>query len=175
MWSSNSFLVSAVILFSFPKSALSFGTPFGLATGTTGGGNATPAVPSSLAQLTTWLSDNTPRVILLDKIFDFTNAEGTVTGNGCQPWTCSPNPQVLDKFSCSMPKINILFSWLLTPTVVSMRPISMLFLVKPFGPGCDNYQPKAPKTTITYYKAGTTPLKVTSNKTLLGKGSNGGM
>ena len=70
------------------------GTPFGLAAGTTGGGNATPATPSSNAQLTSWLSDSTARVIVLDKIFDFTNDEGTVTGAGCKPWTCSPNPQV---------------------------------------------------------------------------------
>ena len=70
------------------------GTPFGLATGTTGGGSATAAIPSSLAELTTWLSDSTPRVILLDKMFDFTSAEGTVTGPACKPWTCSPNPQV---------------------------------------------------------------------------------
>ncbi|KAF4611213.1 hypothetical protein D9613_006663 [Agrocybe pediades] len=121
--------------------AQAVGTPFGLAAGTTGGGNATPAVPSSLAELTTWLSDSTPRVILLDKMFDFTSAEGTVTGTGCKPWTCSPNPQLAIDAN----------NW------------------------CENYEPSAAKTTITYYKAGTTPLKVASNKTLLGKGSSGGI
>jgi pectin lyase len=70
------------------------GTPFGLAAGTTGGGNAKPATPSSIAELTNWLSDSTARVIVLDKVYDFTNSEGTVTGKGCKPWTCSPNPQV---------------------------------------------------------------------------------
>ncbi|KAF5316345.1 hypothetical protein D9619_006542 [Psilocybe cf. subviscida] len=128
----------AVALFSFPN-ALAVGTPFGLAAGTTGGGSATPAVPSSIAQLTTWLSDSTPRVILLDKAFDFTTSEGTVTGGGCKPWTCSPNPQLAIDAN----------GW------------------------CANYEPNAAKTTITYNKAGINPLKVASNKTLLGKGSVG--
>ena len=70
------------------------GTPFGLAAGTTGGGSAAAATPSSLAELTNWLSDGTARTIVLDKIFDFTSAEGTVSGTACKPWTCSPNPQV---------------------------------------------------------------------------------
>lgn len=78
----------------FAQKTLAVGTPFGQAAGTTGGGSATAAVPSSLAELTTWLSDSTARVILLDKVYDFTSAEGTVTGTACKPWTCSPNPQV---------------------------------------------------------------------------------
>jgi len=69
------------------------GTPFGLAAGTTGGGSAAAATPTSNAQLASWLSDSTARVIVLDKIFDFTNDEGTITATGCKPWTCSPNPQ----------------------------------------------------------------------------------
>jgi len=175
MWSFNSCLVSAVLLVYLPKNVLGVGTPFGMATGTTGGGSVTPAVPSSLEELTTWLSDSTPRVILLDKIFDFTNSNGTATGTGCKPWTCSPNPQVFGNVPCSIPEINILFSWLLTPTIVSMSLISIVSLVKHLGLGCDNYQPQAPKTSITYDKAGPIPLKVASNKTLLGKGSKGGM
>jgi hypothetical protein len=70
------------------------GTPFGLGAATTGGGSATPATPSSLTELASWLSDSTARVILLDKVFDFTNSEGTITGPGCKPWSCTPNPQV---------------------------------------------------------------------------------
>ncbi|KAJ7777140.1 pectin lyase-like protein [Mycena metata] len=117
------------------------GTPFGLAAGTTGGGSATPSVPSSLAQLTTWLSDSTPRVILLESIYDFTSNEGTTTGTICKPWTCSPNPQVAIDAN----------SW------------------------CEDDEPSAAKSTATWYKAGTTPLAVASNKTLLGKGSSGGI
>ncbi|KAG9110670.1 hypothetical protein FRC07_008162, partial [Ceratobasidium sp. 392] len=69
------------------------GTAFGYATAATGGGSATPALPSSTSQLVSWLGDSTTRVILLDKIYDFTDAEGSVTGSVCSPWSCSPNPQ----------------------------------------------------------------------------------
>jgi len=71
--------------------------------------------------------------------------------------------------------INILFSWLLTSTAVSMHLMFVVFLFKPFGPGCNHYEPNAPKTSITYDQAGTSPLTVASNKSLLGKGRNGGM
>ncbi|KAJ6568413.1 pectin lyase-like protein [Mycena vulgaris] len=117
------------------------GTPFGLAAGTTGGGSATPTVPSSLAQLTTWLSDSTPRVILLESLFDFTSNEGTTSGTICKPWTCSPNPQVAIDAN----------SW------------------------CEVNEPSAAKSTATWNVAGTKPLVVGSNKTLLGKGSAGGI
>ncbi|KAJ1302474.1 hypothetical protein OPQ81_002792 [Rhizoctonia solani] len=60
--------------------ALAVGTPFGYATGTTGGGNAAPSVPSSPAQLVSWLGDNIPR--------------GNESGTICKPWTCSPGAQV---------------------------------------------------------------------------------
>ncbi|KAJ7114075.1 pectin lyase fold/virulence factor [Mycena epipterygia] len=123
------------------RTSSAVGTPFGLAAGTTGGGSATPAVPSSLAQLTTWLSDSTARVILLESVYDFTSNEGTTTGTVCKPWTCSPNPQLAIDAN----------SW------------------------CENYESSAAKSTATYYTAGTTPLVVGSNKTLLGKGSAGGI
>ena len=47
------------------------GKPVGFATGTTGGGTATPAYPSNIAQLKTWLTDSTPRVIVLNKEYIF--------------------------------------------------------------------------------------------------------
>lgn len=40
------------------------GSAYGFATGTTGGGSATPAYPSSRAQLVQWLEDSVARVIL---------------------------------------------------------------------------------------------------------------
>ncbi|CAE6375881.1 unnamed protein product [Rhizoctonia solani] len=76
------------------QGALAIGTAFGYAAGTTGGGSAAPAVPSSPAQLVSWLGDNTARVILLDKTYDFTDLEGSETGKVCKPWTCSPGAQV---------------------------------------------------------------------------------
>ncbi|KAH7105922.1 pectin lyase-like protein [Auriculariales sp. MPI-PUGE-AT-0066] len=71
------------------------GTPFGFATGTTGGGSATAVTPTSLAQVVSVLSDSTTRVVNIDRVWDFTSYYGTVTGQYCKPWTCSPNPQVL--------------------------------------------------------------------------------
>lgn len=137
--SAPNFLVC--VAFSLFRTSSAVGTPFGLAAGTTGGGSATPAVPSSLAQLTTWLSDSTARVILLDKIYDFTSNDGTTTGTICKPWTCSPNPQFAIDAN----------SW------------------------CEKEQPNAAKSKATYPVAGTKPLVVGSNKTLLGKGSSGGI
>ncbi|KAF9001399.1 pectin lyase-like protein [Hymenopellis radicata] len=131
----------SLFLLSLLPAALAVGTPFGQATGTTGGGSATAATPSSLAELTTWLSDSTARTIVLTSVFDFTSNEGTTTGKICKPWTCSPNPQLaIDQNS-----------W------------------------CENYEADAATGTATYYTAGLTPLKVASNKTLLGKGSNAGI
>ncbi|KAG8990709.1 hypothetical protein FRB94_013164 [Tulasnella sp. JGI-2019a] len=117
------------------------GTPFGYASGTTGGGTAAPATPTSNAQLVSWLGDSTARVIVLTSIYDFTRT--TVTGAGCKPWTCSPNAQIaIDK-----------------------------------GSYCENAEPNAAKTTVTYDAAGLSPIYVglQSNKTLLGKGSNTGI
>lgn len=86
-----------------PRYSLAVGTPFGLASATTGGGSATPATPSSNDELASWLSDDTARVIVLDSIFDFTSDEGTTTGTGCLPWTCSPNPQTaIDNGDCKL-------------------------------------------------------------------------
>ncbi|KAB5589743.1 hypothetical protein CTheo_6817 [Ceratobasidium theobromae] len=76
------------------QGALAIGTPFGYGAGATGGGSATAAVPSSTAELISWLGDSTARVILLDKTFDFTSTEGTTTGAGCIPYTCTPGAQI---------------------------------------------------------------------------------
>jgi pectin lyase len=61
------------------------GTASGFAKGTTGGGNAPAQIPANNDQLQKWLADSTPRVIVLDRTFDFTNAEGKVNEQGCRP------------------------------------------------------------------------------------------
>jgi pectin lyase len=43
------------------------GKPEGFASGATGSGSAACAIPSSVAQLKTWLTDSTARCIVLDK------------------------------------------------------------------------------------------------------------
>ncbi|KAK0624471.1 Pectin lyase B [Lasiodiplodia hormozganensis] len=69
------------------------GSPEGFASGTTGGGSATPAYPSSTTQLKEWLEDDVARVIVLNKEFNFKGTEGTTTATGCRPTsnTCPGN------------------------------------------------------------------------------------
>ncbi|RMJ26422.1 hypothetical protein PHISP_02694 [Aspergillus sp. HF37] len=59
------------------------GKAFGYATGTTGGGDAEAAAPSDVSQLTAWLTDDTPRVILIDKEFNYLGSAGK-----CNDCTC---------------------------------------------------------------------------------------
>ncbi|KDN45216.1 hypothetical protein RSAG8_05131, partial [Rhizoctonia solani AG-8 WAC10335] len=88
------FLSSIVAALLCIRGTHAVGTAFGYASGTTGGGSAAAAVPTSTSQLVSWLGDSTARTILLDKIFDFTDTEGSTTGTACAPWTCTPNPQL---------------------------------------------------------------------------------
>ncbi|KIO16344.1 hypothetical protein M407DRAFT_34003 [Tulasnella calospora MUT 4182] len=79
------------------------GSPVGFATGTTGGAGGVTVTPTTQAELITYLSDNTARIVILTKIFDFTNYYGTTSGQACKPWSCSPNPQMLLSTSPFMP------------------------------------------------------------------------
>ncbi|KAM0414710.1 hypothetical protein ACHAPT_013449 [Fusarium lateritium] len=63
------------------------GTAYGFANGVTGGGDAAAATPSSVEQLAEWLSDDTERVIVIDKEYDFTGT--TATDSGCDRISCS--------------------------------------------------------------------------------------
>lgn len=65
--------------------------PFGFGAQTTGGGNAPAQTPNSLEQLTSWLADSVPRVILIDRTFDFSDTEGNATETGCAPWPDCPS------------------------------------------------------------------------------------
>lgn len=62
------------------------GAAEGFAKGVTGGGSATPVYPSTNAELVSYLTDSSARVIILTKTFDFTNTEGTTTEAGCAPY-----------------------------------------------------------------------------------------
>lgn len=65
------------------------GTPYGFAKGVTGGGSASIQTPSSIAELTSWLSDSTARVINIDREWDFTGTRAS--GAGCDRISCSAN------------------------------------------------------------------------------------
>ncbi|KAK4103475.1 carbohydrate-binding module family 1 protein [Parathielavia hyrcaniae] len=63
------------------------GTAYGYGAGATGGGDATPVTPTTNAELEKYLADDTKRVILLNREFDFTGT--TMSGAGCDKTTCS--------------------------------------------------------------------------------------
>lgn len=69
------------------------GTPTGFAAGVTGGGSAAAAAPADVDELISWLGDDTARVILIDKEFNFLGTEGTKSEQGCRPDsnTCPDN------------------------------------------------------------------------------------
>ncbi|CAJ0547053.1 Ff.00g016800.m01.CDS01 [Fusarium sp. VM40] len=109
------------------------GKAYGFAAGVTGGeGEAvTPATAEELAKL---LADDTPRVIYIDKEFDFTG--DVKTGSGCDRKSCSASnggQLYLGDLSCG---------------------------------GSDNVA----VSSITYDVAGTEPLPVGSNKSIIGNG-----
>ncbi|ETO71973.1 hypothetical protein F444_11784 [Phytophthora nicotianae P1976] len=130
--------------------ALSTGTAPGLAAGTTGGGNANPVYPTSLAELRNYLKDSQPRVIVLKTTFDFRGTEGTTTENGCRP---KSNRDCLAKNNGYKGQDVILQSGGMANTG-----------------GCV----EGTSVKVTYDLAATkNPLVITSNKTLRGVGTSG--
>ncbi|KAF1828040.1 pectin lyase A precursor [Decorospora gaudefroyi] len=119
------------------------GAAEGFAKGTTGGGNAPCAVPSSVAQLTAWLTDSTPRCIILDKEFNYIGTEGRATETGCRPSsnTCPGKGQ--DAINSA--------SWCTNGNA---------------GAGVKS-------VSVTYDKAGVKAINVASNKSIIGVGSKG--
>lgn len=135
------------------------GSATGFAAGVTGGGDATPAVPADIDELTTWLTDDEPRVILLDKEYNFLESEGTKTEDGCRP----------DSNTCG----------------VSGR---MLSHVAARGQSADDDAQSSgqdaldgpnwcsasyPTVSVTYDVAATNPIDVKSNKSVIGVGDKG--
>ncbi|KAE9108160.1 hypothetical protein PF010_g12026 [Phytophthora fragariae] len=119
------------------------GTPPGFAVGTTGGGNAKPVVPTTIAELTAALSGNEPRVIVLKKGFRFINTEGSKTEKGCHR---------TNDIVCIAKKNGFLGQDSIQPSFTK----------------CDGTS-----ISVTYDKAAMNPLIVGSNKTLVGEGTSG--
>ncbi|GAP91805.1 putative pectin lyase [Rosellinia necatrix] len=114
------------------------GKAFGFATGVTGGGSAPAATPTSLAQLTSWLTDSTARTIMIDRKWSYIGSEGTTNGRCCSTRTTvcsggSSQGQLTITDSCT------------DGTAVS----------------------------CSYDTAGTKPIDVGSNKSIVGVGSAG--
>ncbi|TDZ38748.1 putative pectin lyase C [Colletotrichum spinosum] len=72
----------------------------GFAAGVTGGGSATAVTPKDIKELTTYLTDDEPRVILLDKEYDYTTSEGTESGNVCASWGTGTACQKIIQDTC---------------------------------------------------------------------------
>ncbi|RMZ69179.1 pectin lyase [Pyrenophora seminiperda CCB06] len=120
------------------------GTPEGFATGTTGGGSAACAIPASVDQLKTWLTDSVARCIVLDREFNFKGTEGITTETGCRPASnkCPGNG--------GQDAINNA-NWCTNGNA---------------GAG-------ATSISVTYDTAGTQGINMASNKSLIGVGSKG--
>ncbi|KAF1363767.1 pectin lyase-like protein, partial [Lizonia empirigonia] len=63
------------------------GKAYGFAQGVTGGGSAAAVTPTTAEELANYLSDDTARVILITKEFDFTGE--IASGSGCNRKSCS--------------------------------------------------------------------------------------
>jgi len=128
--------------------------PDGFAKGVTGGGSAAAVHPSTLDELRSALcsshdshgvcTDDTPRVIVLDRTFDFrtsviANGNTTTTEPGC---VVKPCPQGGEQLALN---------------------------------GANNFCQSRPPVMVTYDNAGLKPLKVGSNKTLIGLGDKAGI
>ncbi|KAK6068131.1 pectin lyase [Seiridium cupressi] len=136
----SSFAAAAAALLSSTVSAVAVsGAAEGFAKGVTGGGSATAVYPSTTAELVSYLGDDTARVIVLTKTFDFTSSEGTTTSTGCAPWGTASACQLAINQN----------DW------------------------CDNYQPDAPKASVSYNNAALLGITVGSNKSLIGSGTAG--
>lgn len=94
------FLQTCLALFDAASAQKVVGKAEGFATGVTGGGNASPVYPKDITELKTYLTDKNPRVIVLNKVFDFTSSEGTETGTACASWGTGSSCQKIIQASC---------------------------------------------------------------------------
>ncbi|KDN35085.1 hypothetical protein RSAG8_11867, partial [Rhizoctonia solani AG-8 WAC10335] len=91
-------LTSLAAMLVASQGVLAVDGPFGFASGTTGGGFAAEAVPTSTTQLKIWLEDNTARTILLNRTYDFTDTEAWLDyGDWLQALDLLPQPPAGDQ------------------------------------------------------------------------------
>lgn len=69
--------------------------PHGFASSVTGGGNLPPSIPRDIKELETFLTDSQPRVIHLNKIYDFRGSAGVCTN--CRGCISDSYPKCLSK------------------------------------------------------------------------------
>ncbi|KAH8885997.1 putative pectin lyase A [Thozetella sp. PMI_491] len=132
----KSSLVTAILAASLAQLGVGqsvVGSAEGFAAGVTGGGSATAEYPTDIDELKSMLTDSTPRVIVLNKEYDFTGSEGTTTGTVCASWGTGSACQKIIQDDCG----------------------------------------SSTKLTATWDTAGTQPIDIASNKTLIGVGTSG--
>lgn len=71
-------------------SSIVTGTPLGFAAGVTGGGDATPVYPTTIAELKKYLTSTDPQNIVISGTFNFQGSEGTTTEKACNSYSCTP-------------------------------------------------------------------------------------
>ncbi|GMF21121.1 unnamed protein product [Phytophthora fragariaefolia] len=128
------------------------GEPMGFAVGTTGGGSAEPVYPTTIDELSKYLSDEQARVIVLKQEFAFIGTEGKSSANGCRP---TSNQECIAKKSGFMGQDAILQAG-----DTSMQNTG----------GCDS---GGTSVQVSYDNAAKSPLVVASDKTLVGEGTKG--
>lgn len=67
------------------------GSPIGFASGATGGGNAKPVYPTTIADLKKYLTSKDPQVIVINGQYNFAGSEGTQTEQACNAYSCTPD------------------------------------------------------------------------------------
>ncbi|KAH9204343.1 pectin lyase fold/virulence factor [Leptodontidium sp. 2 PMI_412] len=72
-------------------SSLLNGSPIGFASATTGGGDADPVYPTTIQELTEYLTSTEPQVVVISGTFDFIGSEGTMTAQACNAYSCTPD------------------------------------------------------------------------------------
>ncbi|KAF5026452.1 hypothetical protein F66182_1439 [Fusarium sp. NRRL 66182] len=106
------FSVFTTLLASASAQKLS-GSAQGFAQGVTGGGNAAAVTPKNIKELVTYLTDNKPRVIVLDRTYDFIGSEGTVREKGCAPWKigagCQTAINAANNWCGNNPKVDVVY------------------------------------------------------------------
>nr|WJZ62215.1 pectate lyase 1-like protein [Phytophthora litchii] len=141
--------IGALVLAIHTTVAINTGTAPGLASGATGGGDTDPVYPTTIDELTSYLSDDETRVIILQQEFDYRGSEGTTTEDGCRPLS---NQQCIAKNNGCKGQDVILQSGGMSGTGGCTDGISV---------------------EVTYDNAGPNPLEVQGNKTIRGIGTSG--
>ncbi|CVL06523.1 hypothetical protein LB506_012300 [Fusarium annulatum] len=107
-------LSALTVLFTSVTAQKVSGAAQGFAQGVTGGGSAAAVTPKNIQELVTYLTDKTPRVIVLDRTYDFIGSEGTVKEKGCAPWKTGAGCQLAinaaGNWCGNNPKVDVTYS-----------------------------------------------------------------